>query len=306
MLRPYATNTIDFIRVHFGVGKSMRHRCNIRAPLAISLRLTSIVSVPDSKKTEGDLTSLVAIKCRDGVVIGSDSAATFGDGHMLRTIEQTTAKKIEIIGDRVVVAGTGYVGHQQRFSAVVRRLWSDGAFQGKTDIEIGKMLSEQGLRDFASTHVQNLSYSAFVAYPASNDLALCELPGAGASVFQPELKLTNDLWFASAGSGQPITDPFLALLRKVFWNDGAPDVQGGVFAAMWALSHACEVNPGGINLPIAIAVLKIEKGKPRAYMLQESELQEQADMVGSATEHMRKFRDILEGKIGAIALPAVE
>jgi 20S proteasome alpha/beta subunit len=46
------------------------------------------------------MTSLVAIRCKDGVVIGSDSSATFGDGSYVRTIEQTTDRKIEIVGIR--------------------------------------------------------------------------------------------------------------------------------------------------------------------------------------------------------------
>ena len=47
------------------------------------------------------------------------------------------------------------------------------------------------------------------------------------------------------GSGQPITDPFLALMRSIFWGDGLPTVQDGTFAVTWALEHAIEVNPGG-------------------------------------------------------------
>jgi 20S proteasome alpha/beta subunit len=68
------------------------------------------------------MTAIVGIRCKDGVVIGADSSATFTDGGQVRTIEQPTEKKIEIIGDKVIVAGTGSVGHGQRFCAVVRKL----------------------------------------------------------------------------------------------------------------------------------------------------------------------------------------
>ena len=107
----------------------------------------------------------------------------------------------------------------------------------------------------------------------------------------------------SAGSGQSITDPFLALFRQVFWHDGAPDVRGGIFTAMWALRHACEVNPGGIKEPVRIAVLARKKSQIRARMLDDDELAEHRDMVTAATEHMRGFRDVLEGKTDTREVP---
>jgi 20S proteasome alpha/beta subunit len=196
------------------------------------------------------VTAIVGIRCKDGVVIGSDSSATFGDGGGNRIIEQSTIRKIEIVGESVIVAGTGAVGHMQRFRAVIERLWSSKAFMGKTEIEVGKTLSSAGTSDFAQTSaMNNLQFAAMVAYPAMDQPSLCELPG-GPGIFQPEIKKVDDLWFASTGSGQPITDPFLALLRKVYWRDEAPALQGGIFTALWALQHACEVNPGGINEPV--------------------------------------------------------
>ena len=71
------------------------------------------------------MTAIVGIRCKDGVVIGTDSSTTFGDARVLRTIEQPTGHKLEIIDDTLIVTGTGYVGHQQRFCEVVRKLWND-------------------------------------------------------------------------------------------------------------------------------------------------------------------------------------
>jgi len=203
----------------------------------------------------------------------------------------------------VIVAGTGSVGHMQRFAAVTQKLWSDKSFSGKSDLEIGKLLSNGGIADFNQTHAMNrLDFAAMVAYPANDHPALCEFPGAQ-GLFQPELKKVDDLWFASCGSGQPITDPFLALLRKVYWQNEAPALQGGIFMALWALQHACEVNPGGIKEPVTIAVLAREKGKLRAHMLDEAELAEHLNMVCEATKHMAAFRDILEGKDNSNEVP---
>jgi hypothetical protein len=251
------------------------------------------------------MTSLVAVRCTNGVVIGADSAATFGDGQHVRTIEQTTEKKIEVVGDHVIVACTGYVGHSQRFRAVVNTLWSKGEFKNKKAIEIGKTLSSGGVNDFGQTmpaqHLQSFSFGAFVAFSASDGPCLCEL--AGAIGFQPEIKEPGDLWFSSAGSGQSITDPFLALIRSVFWRDDAPNLRGGIFTVLWALQHACEINPGGIKGPIKIAVLRSDKGKYVAEMLSDDQLLEHSNMVAAATDHLSQFRTTLLGEANTAVVP---
>ena len=251
------------------------------------------------------MTSIVGIRCKDGVVIGADTSATFGDGQFVRTIEQKTNCKIEIIGGRIIIAGTGYVGHAQRYCAVVQKLWDDGKFANVSELEAAKLLSQAGVNDFAQTMpgnmMGNIRYTAFVGYPAKDQPCLCEL--AGPTAFQPEIKKPDDLWFTSSGSGQPLTDPFLALLKETFWHDGPPTLEGGIFTTYWALKHACNLNPGGIKEPINIAVLSRQKGKLFARMLEQDELDEHANLVSDATLHMRKFRDILEGKQEAEAPP---
>ena len=87
------------------------------------------------------MTAIVGIRCKDGVVIGADSSATFGDGVGNRFIEQSTRRKIEIIGESVIVAGTGAVGHMQRFSAVIQKLWDTKSISGKSEIEIGRRMT---------------------------------------------------------------------------------------------------------------------------------------------------------------------
>ncbi len=257
------------------------------------------------------MTSIIGIRCKDGVVIGADSSATFGDGGVTRTIEQQTDKKIELISDKMILAGTGAIGHCQRFASVAARVAKDDAFRKGNALSIGRMLSKQGIEDFAITHVWKLDYGALVAYVAEDQPVLCELPQGGLHpevlkyvpmAFQPEIK--TDLWFASAGSGQPLTDPFLALLRKVFWPSGPPPIQGGIFMALWALMHACELNPGGIKEPIHIAVLAKKDGAYKTWFLDKAQRAEQEDMVVNAMRHMASFGAVVEGIEGASELPA--
>ena len=255
------------------------------------------------------MTSIVGIRCRDGVVIGADSSATFGDGANIRTIEQPTERKIQIIGDKIIVAGTGSIGHSQRFVAIVNKLYTDKEFMKGSALSIGKLLSKNGLKEFGETFVQVLDYAAFVAFEAEGHPVLCELTRGAMTkdqptAFQPEIKEPGDLWFTSAGSGQHITDSFLALFKEIFWKDGPPNVRGGIFTALWALRHACEINPGGIKEPVRIAVLAREKkGMLRARTLDKDEIAEHENVVTDATEHMRGFLEILEGRAEASDLP---
>lgn len=108
---------------------------------------------------------------------------------------------------------------------------------------------------------------------------------------QPELKTTG-IWYASMGSGQLIADPFLGLMRKVFWDDGMPSMQEGIFIAAWTLQHAIDVNAGGVKGPIQLAILT----KDSARMLTEDELAEHQESASGAEAHLRLYKDKLSGK----------
>ncbi|MDE0282902.1 MAG: hypothetical protein OXN16_17775 [Gammaproteobacteria bacterium] len=237
------------------------------------------------------MTVVLGIKCKDGVVIGADSSATLGQAPNLRTIEQKV-NKITVIGDRVIVAGTGEVGLGQRFNAVVQTAWQDRNKPfNKSPIEVGKHLASCAIKDYQSTHLKNINFGALVAFPTSGKAHLCEFAVGN---FQPEQKTDESLWYASMGSGQPITDPFLGFMRRVFWKDDLPASQDGIFAVTWALQHAIEINPGGINGPMQIAVLGPGKnGQLFAKVLEESELAEHKDNVEGAISHLRKYRQQL-------------
>jgi 20S proteasome alpha/beta subunit len=229
------------------------------------------------------MTSIVGIACQDGVVIGTDSSATLTTGR-LHTIEQST-DKLEIIHDMVIVAGTGQMGLGQRFCEVVRRLWSEGAAK-KGPIEFGKALALAGIEDFASTQAQKGSYGALVAFPCNSQPHLCEFSLAD---FQPELK-DDKFWYVSMGSGQTITDPFLGFIREVFWESGRPKLQDAIFAVTWALEQAVQLNAGGVNGPIRLAVLERVSGNYRSRRLSDEELGQHRQNVAAAKAHLREFR----------------
>jgi 20S proteasome alpha/beta subunit len=206
------------------------------------------------------MTAIVGVLCRDGLVIGTDSSMTFGSGMGDRTIEQP-AEKLKIYADSIIVAGTGQVGLGQRFGFIVEKAYSEKVFLGTQPCtNVGTELCKRTLTDFSSTGVRPGQYGALVGFVLGDKPYLCEFP---VSDFQPEFK-TETMWYCSMGSGQPITDPFLALMREVFWSLGRPSVQDATFAVTWALDHAIKINPGGINAPVRIAVLEKRAGKHSA------------------------------------------
>src|SRR3972149_7629624 len=236
------------------------------------------------------MTILIGVLCKNGVVVGADSSATFGD-ERLRTIEQPI-KKIDIIDGKIIIAGTGQVGLGQRFSHQIEKAWNEKKFKGHHS-DVARTMCEIGIKDFAVTNVDKGQYGALVAFPAEKKSHLCEFQVRD---FQPEIK-TEHLWYVSIGSGQLIADPFLGLMRKIFWPKGQPETyQDGIFVVAWALQHAIELNPGGINGPMQIAVLAPDGTDFKARMLKEGEISEHIDNVEGAMKQLRDYGDTLRGK----------
>lgn len=244
------------------------------------------------------MTAIVGILCRDGVVVGTDSSATFGALN-IRTIEQKV-KKLEVIGNHILVAGTGQVGLGQRFCSIVQSAYSEKQFQ-KPHIEVGKILSQRAIQDFGFTFAQKGEFGSIVAYTAGDRVYLCEF---AVKDLQPEFK-TDSMWYVSMGCGQPITDPFLGLMRRIFWKDSLPGVADAIFVVTWTLQHAIDLNTGGINGPIQMAVIRrnSEAGKYGAVILSDAEMQEHMNNVEYAEKHMAKYKDILLGNVEAQSIP---
>ncbi|MCW5556798.1 MAG: hypothetical protein KIT22_03005 [Verrucomicrobiae bacterium] len=237
------------------------------------------------------MTVLIGILCSDGVVIGADSSATFATGHGATTIEQKS-KKVFAIGNSILIAGTGQVGVGQRFVEAVNNAWDNKAFLNLTKIEYGKHLCNLGITEFISTQCPKGVFGALVAYPCAKAAHLCELAVAD---FQPEWK-TKEEWFVSMGSGQAITDPFLAFLKRVFYKNRQPTVREALFLASWALNHVIELNPGGINGPSQIATITFDtKGSPCASVLTDDQIGEHLDSAEGAEKHLADYMQKLNG-----------
>lgn len=240
------------------------------------------------------MTLVVGILCTDGVVIGTDSAATMG-GSGGPTIEQPLREKVKVIERQVIVAETGQLGLGQRFEQCVGRCWGRDGFVGESVVDVGCLLSRDSIQDFRQTQVNPIQLGALVAFPHKRQPALVEFAWGN---FQPEVK-TSRSWYVSMGAGQLAADPLLGLVRKVFWGDSPPDLQAGIFAAAMVLTLGCEMAPNGVSAPIQMAVLTRNKKKNLyAKKLKSEELQEHIENVDGALEHFRGYSDVLVSRDG--------
>jgi len=247
------------------------------------------------------MTVIVGVLCKDAVVIGSDSSATFVTPELKGTIEQKT-EKIETVDSRIIVAGSGEVGKGQRFKEIVRIASQNNKFsKGETAIGVTKHISHEAIKDFSFTFSGNASagefskhqYGAIIAFPLGSTLSLCEFHPFN---FQPELKDKN-IWFVSLGSGQNIADPFLAFIKNIFWKNEMPTRSEGIFATTWTIQHAIDVNPGGIKGPIKIATLELDKkGNAIARNLEEDQMAEHYERIEEINTYLKNFKSIKASK----------
>jgi 20S proteasome alpha/beta subunit len=230
------------------------------------------------------MTAIVGVLCTDGIVIGADSSATFAAAQF-RTVEQPT-EKLELIGDNVLIAGTGQIGLGQRFKRIIEHAHRDKNFSKGVDVvDLCRQLCAKTRTDFGSTGVAGSQYGAIVAFGIGETFHLCEFAIAD---FQPELKLNHPkLWYVTMGSAQIITDPFFALLREVFWKESQPNVREGTFAALWALDHAIECNAGGVNAPARLAVIQKDGAAFKAKHLTDADLAEHREAIDQAKSGLK-------------------
>lgn len=237
------------------------------------------------------MTLIIGIKCKDGIVMASDGAATWGS--MGQSTAQQPTKKLNVLRDKIVIGVSGPVGLGQLLTGGMETMWDKGDLSGKRPYEamalISKMFREYIVPELQVAQVARNAIgnagltsaisATLVALPVSKKLCLFQFDQQGA----PE-QATPELPFVCIGSGQSIADPFLALLKRVFWSDHQPTIGEGLFAAVWTLDHAIKVNAGGVAEPMQ--VITVSEGE----MLKElgaGEMSDHREAVKNAEQTMK-------------------
>jgi len=214
------------------------------------------------------VTLIVGILCRDGVVMASDSAATYASVGR-PTIGQQAVKKIQRLNDHVLFASSGAVGMGQMICDRINTLWTNKQLGGdKTQDGVMAVLAgnvgqvvapflqsgrvQQQITGDASASI----CTSMLALPIKNVATLMTFDVNGA----PE-RATKETPFVALGSGQAIADPFLALIRRLLWETAEPTVAEGRLAAVWAIDHVSRTHPGGVGGNVQLATLSSEQGK---------------------------------------------
>lgn len=254
------------------------------------------------------MTLIVGIKARDGVILGADGAATFGNASSF-TIRQPV-RKLYIVGAQGVVGVSGSVGLGQRIIAEIENLWRDNKLNSKPSYLVMTAI-RQKIWEHVGPELQAAAIAQNTLGQAAQNSAIAHtlvaLPcGGKPSLFQfdpqgaPE-EATEDLPFIAIGSGQNIADPFLAFLRRIFWKDRLPSISEGVFAALWTLQHAIQTSPGFVSDPIQIVVVERKrKSNIEARELTESDLEEHSEAIAYIEDNLadlrQRFTQPLEGE----------
>jgi 20S proteasome alpha/beta subunit len=232
------------------------------------------------------MTVLVGILCSDGVVIGSDSAATYGPSVQLKTIEHFGAVKVEVFNDSVITACTGSVGLAQRANFVVSELINTGKTAAAVAVSVGVRVSKAVVANFRETEAIQQTHSSngwgigmLLALQVSGEPQLIEFDP---TLFQPEIKGQRHPTkgdrinrFVSMGSGQLLADPFLAHAYRLLFGEKIPTVAQARLLVAWTIDHVIRYNTGGIGGDIQIAVLQKQEKKWVASYIDAGEVQQQ-------------------------------
>lgn len=236
------------------------------------------------------MTLIVGIWTENGVVLASDSAASYSTGQFTTTIGQQEVTKIHKLADSILFASTGAIGMAQLISQRLAEMWKKSELAGISSPE-EMMLRISGQIDaLVSPFLKSSNYlrplgldpggslcKCLVAIPVKQRAHLLSFDYNGA----PE-RATGELPFMAMGSGQPIADPFLALLKRLFWSASPPTLPEARLAAVWTIDHVRRTNPGGVALRTQLAVLQSREGKLEAVLCPENDIQEHMQKIGDA------------------------
>lgn len=254
------------------------------------------------------MTVLIGVLCDDGVVIGSDGAATFGAVGAEQTTRQPT-RKISLIDGRALFAFSGHTGLGQRLCDRFQGFVRDNGMASRNISKNEWALREAFLLDVEPEYkrskalgVEGLDQGAVchsvLAFMCDKQLQLVEV--------EPRVivnRFTQALPTISVGSGSRRADPFLAFIRRVMWNDRLPHLAEGEFATYWTLKHAILTDTGGVAEPISICTLTIEAGKPIAKEHSKESLAELDNLVNDVETLLPKYFE--KDPIPAPAVPVL-
>lgn len=240
------------------------------------------------------MTLIVGIRCSDGVVMASDSAATMGTGSLF-TIGQQYITKVHKLGEAILFGCTGAVGMGQLVCGALDSAWKGGKFKSVKAPQEAMRLVAQEIMGQLVPFLQSANLTRGLGLDASSSLckSLVAMPvDRKACLFSfdfngaPE-QATVDLPFVAIGSGQQIADPFLAFIKRLLWKDKQPSLAEGRLAAAWTIEHVKQTNPGGVGGATQLATLTSDTDVAKAVRFYDANhIQEHLEQIASVEAAM--------------------
>jgi 20S proteasome alpha/beta subunit len=251
------------------------------------------------------MTLIVGIKCKDGIVMGADSAQT-----MHGYIHQST-KKLATIGKDLIIgsSGAGSIAHQLRWALdaastsgfiVTKDLHSAANSLKQSMLAVVQQNYQDcaSLRQVSSNPPADPHSESLVALPVANQVRLLHFNHACSLI-----EITDDVCFGSIGSGTFAANPFLLLIKRTWWADNQPSVADGIIATVWALDHAIQTSSGGVAEPKQLITLTKDNRQWKAQEFSSDELVEHHEIIERLEARLGEtLREELD-RCGQVALP---
>ncbi len=234
------------------------------------------------------------------MVLGADSMVQYATRSGQRTIKQQD-EKLYVIGEDIILGVSGTVALAQKYST---ELASNVKGTGNRTRYKTAAIASEDLKTALWKHAsdaweraavvakttganhayQEVTHETLIALPVQDEPCLL--------AFSQQCEATeydSGMPIVSIGSGQPVADPFLAFIRRIFWPDTQPTLSEGILAVVWALTHTIQSQPGGVGEPIQVATLSKGKGSQwRAQELASGDLGEPRQNIKALEEEMKK------------------
>ncbi len=212
--------------------------------------------------------------------------ATYATTSGQATIKQQTGK-LYVIGEEAVLGVSGSVGMAQNYSSeLASKVKGTGGRMRYKNIsqateDLTKALWKHAGPSWERAAVaartigqanayREVAHDTLIALPVDDSPCLL-----GFSQQCESVEYDANLPIASIGSGQPVADPFLAFIRRIFWPNSLPTLSEGILATVWALTHTIQSQPAHVGEPIqVVTVSKDKKGQWRAQELPDRDLGE--------------------------------
>ena len=237
---------------------------------------------------------IIGLCCSDGIVLGADDAAIFGNDRT-PTI-RAAFKKIRIVDGASAISVAGTNGLLQQYEDVIVSAHKDDAFASSRPVQAMNILRDEFM---ARTNAQfqvaqmlerELGQRAWDS--CSAEIVVATRIGTKYRLYHYDKRMspqevTDELPFVAIGSGQQTADPFIAHLRRIYYAKQCPDIALGVMTVVWTLKHAAETGAPNVGTGRQIVTLSIDGDATVVSELPDEQLQEHYEFIDRAEETMR-------------------